>query len=333
MRAVILIVLGALAAQQPTFKVQTDFVRIDVLVERNGTPITGLAASDFAVADDGVLQHVNLLPETQVVVVSTILDVSGSMTQEKLDRAAAGIQALTAALHDRDRHEVYAFASDVRRIASAQAGDSMSAESIARSLRETGGPHTSLCDALFAAVVEADVEAGPKVAAVLTDGHNNTSWLSAHAAIDAALRHETVIYPVVVGQDSPRYPFGVPPMAGDDGLRLLQMIADRTGGRVIHADWSRDLRPVFESLIREYRQRYILSFTPERVGKGDGWHRLEVKLRNRSERCTRAAGIGRASLEATWVVRLIRCDVWRRCVCVDRRAAAKSLCWRSNRQI
>jgi hypothetical protein len=70
-------------------------------------------------------------------------------------------------------------------------------------------------------------------------------------------------------------------MAGDDGLRLLQILADRTGGRVIHADWSRDLGPVFDSLIREYRQRYILSFTPERVGKGDGWHGLDVRLRKR----------------------------------------------------
>jgi len=38
---------------------------------------------------------------------------------------------------------------------------------------------------------------------------------------------------------------------------------------------------VFDSLIREYRQRYILSFTPERVGRADGWHRLQVRLRNR----------------------------------------------------
>jgi Ca-activated chloride channel family protein len=284
MRGLILFMLAAGAtprAQQPAFKVQTELVRIDVLVERNGKPVAGLTANDFAVEDDGVPQRVSLLPETESVTVSTILDVSGSMTPQRLANAGAGIRAIMAALHDRDRHALYAFAGDIRHIALPQARDSAPAESIARALRETGGAHTSLCDALFATVVQSDIESGPKMAAVLTDGRNNTSWLSAQSAIDAAIRHETVIYPVAIGQGPPQYPFELPPMAGDDGLRLLQVIADRTGGRVIHADWSRDLGPVFDSLIREYRQRYILSFTPERVGSADRWHRLQVRLRNR----------------------------------------------------
>lgn len=284
MRALILLVLAAVAsprAQQPTFKVQTELVRIDVLVERNGKPVVGLTADDFTVEDNGVPQRVSLLPETEIVTFSTILDVSGSMTPQKLNNAGAGIRAVMAALHDRDRHALYAFAGDIWRIALPRARDFVPAESIARTLRETSGTHTSLFDALFAAIVQSNVEAGPKMTAVLTDGRNNTSWLSAQSVIDAAIRHETVIYGVAVSQDSPQYPFELPPMAGDDGLRLLQLIADRTGGRVIHADWSRDLGRVFDSLIREYRQRYILCFTPERVGRDDGWHRLEVRLRNR----------------------------------------------------
>jgi Ca-activated chloride channel family protein len=285
MRGLIFLVLAAVAtprAQPPIFTVQTELVRIDVLVERNGKPVVGLTANDFAVEDEGVPQRVSLLRETESVTVSTILDVSGSMTPQKLSNAGAGIRAMMAALHGRDRHALYAFAGDIRQVALPRVPDSLTAESFARALRETGGAHTSLCDALFAAIVQSDVASGPKMAAVMTDGRNNTSWLSAQSVIDAAIRHETVIYPVAVGQDPPQYRFELPPLAGDDGLRLLQVIADRTGGRVIHADWSRDLGPVFDSLVREYRQRYILSFTPERVGRGDGWHRLEVGLRNRA---------------------------------------------------
>ncbi len=284
MRALSVLALAAVAsvrAEQLTFKVQAELVRIDVLVERNGKPVVGLTARDFTVEDNGVPQRVSLLPESENVTVSTVLDVSGSMTPHKLNNAGAGIRAMMAALHDGDRRALYAFAGNIRRIAVPQARDAMPTETIAHLLRETGGTHTSLCDALFAAIVQSGAESGPKMAIVLTDGRNNTSWLSAQSVIDSAIRHETVIYPVAVGQDSPQYPFGLPPMAGDDGLRMLQMIADRTGGRVIHADWSKDLGLVFATLIREYRQRYILSFSPERVGKGDGWHRLEVRLRNR----------------------------------------------------
>jgi hypothetical protein len=82
----------------------------------------------------------------------------------------------------------------------------------------------------------------------------------------------------------------LPPIVTSDGLPVLQVIAERTGGRVMRGDWSRDLGPVFESLIREFRQRYILAFTPERVGTGDGWHTLGVKLRRRSGRVHARSG-------------------------------------------
>ncbi len=284
MRARTLLALAAMAAGsagQTPFRVQTELVRIDVLVERNGRPVAGLAASDFVVEDNGVGQRVRLLPAAEAVTVSTVLDVSGSMTPAMMTNAEAGVRAVMAALGDRDRHALFAFAGDVRRIALPASPDSPSAGSLARALRETSGPRTSLCDALFAAIVQGDVEAGPKMLTVLTDGRDNTSWLGARSVIDAANRHETVIYPVAVGGSS-GHPIDVPPMLGNDALRLLQTVAERTGGRVIHGDWSRDLGPVFASLIREYRQRYILSFVPERVARGDGWHRLTVRLRSRA---------------------------------------------------
>lgn len=280
-----LLLLAATAANgadQTTFRVQTELVRIDVLVERNGRPVAGLAAADFIVEDNGVVQRVNLLPTAETVTVSTVLDVSGSMTPTKLANAEAGVRAVMAALHDRDRHALYAFAGDVRRVELPAHDDSRAAGSLALVLRQSGGQHTSLFDALVASILHGDVVTGPKLLTVLTDGRDNTSWLDARSVIDAATRHETVIYPVAIGAESAAARFDVPPMLGNDALRLLQVLADRTGGRVIHADWSRDLGPVFSSLIREYRQRYILSFTPEGVAKGDGWHRLAVKLRNRA---------------------------------------------------
>ena len=285
MRTCILLLLAAMAghaAGQTTFKVRTELVRIDVLVERDGRPVADLAATDFIVEDNGVAQKVDLLPAAESVSVSTVLDVSGSMTPAKLENAAAGVRAVMAALRERDRHALYAFAGDVRRLAVAAPHDAPSAGSLARALRQASGPRTSLCDALFATILQGYVEAGPKLLIVLTDGRNNTSWLSARSVVDAAIRHETVIYPVAIGADSSTHPFDVPPMLGNDALRLLQVLAERTGGRVIHADWSRDLGPVFGSLIREYRQRYILSFVPEGVARGDGWHRLAVTLRNRA---------------------------------------------------
>lgn len=40
------------------------------------------------------------------------------------------------------------------------------------------------------------------------------------------------------------------------------------------------MAPLF-TIPARYRQRYLLSFTPTGVKTGDGWHRIEVKLRKR----------------------------------------------------
>jgi VWFA-related protein len=278
------------ATQRPAFRAQTELVRIDVLAERNGRPIEGLTAADFTVDDNGVRQSVQLLPASGVTAVATVLDVSGSMTPEKLKKAGAGVQALVAALHERDRYTFYAVAGDPRRIPLPESRLSLSSESIAGALRETSGVHTPLVDALFAAVLENAAEDGPKLLVVLTDGRNNTSWLSAESAVNAATRHETAIYSLSVGDDAPQHPFDQPPISGDAALRLLQILADRTGGRLIHANWSKDLAPMFAAIVREYRQRYILAFSPEGVARGDGWHRLEVRLRTRPGRVHARSG-------------------------------------------
>ena len=58
-------------------------------------------------------------------------------------------------------------------------------------------------------------------------------------------------------------------------------MADETGGRFVKAEWDSSLGETFQRILREYRQRYILTFTPEGVQTGDGWHALEVKVKRR----------------------------------------------------
>jgi VWFA-related protein len=284
MRAILLLVVamaGVAAAQQPHFRALTDLVRVDVLVERDGRPVTGLTAADFIIEDTGVAQRVQLLPASEAVSVSTVLDVSGSMTAGQLRKAAAAASAITAGLRPGDRHTSYAAAGDVSEIAVPAQGNAI--DRVARAIRDRGGPRTSLFDALQVAIARGARTVEPDLVLVLTDGHDNTSWLSAAAVIDTAIRRETVICAVTIPQPS-QGPANVPPLEHDAGLRLAGILADRTGGRVVHADWSKDLGPVFVSLLDAYRQRYILSFTPEGVLRDGQWHPITVKLRQRAGR-------------------------------------------------
>jgi VWFA-related protein len=282
MRALLLSVLAAAAtaaAQQPDFRSRTDLVRVDVLVERDGRPVTGLTAADFVVEDAGVPQRVELLRLSETVSVATVLDVSGSMTAEQLAKAAAAAGAIDLGLRKGDRQAVYAVAGGVREVAGGAHGSPAYVADVASALRAGSGSSTSLFDALNVAIVQGLRTEPADVVLVLTDGHDNTSWLSAASVIDTAIRLETVICVVTIRQP-PGWNTDAP-VAADAGLRLAQILADRTGGRVVHADWTRDLGPAFTTLLDAYRQRYILSFTPEGVKRDDGWHPLTVKLRNR----------------------------------------------------
>lgn len=254
-----LLALLCVAPQKPSFRAGVELVRIDVLVEEGGHPISALSASDFIVLDDGVPQRLRVLAGRDAVNVTSLVDVSGSMTSERLDDAAHAVDMLIGGLHPGDRHRAFAFANDVRRLTTDHVEITM------RQMGETAGRHTSLFDALQVAILDTAVADGPTLLVVATDGRNNISWLDGTTVIDEAVRHETTVYPVSIGQDP-------------DGLKLLSILAAQTGGRVVRGT-SRGLGKAFREILAEYRQRYILSFTPEGLSTELGWHRLEVRVR------------------------------------------------------
>jgi VWFA-related protein len=272
--------IAAPIVQPLVFKTRTDLVRIDALVEDNGRAITTLSAHDFLVTDNGVEQRVSAAGAVEAVSLVVLLDVSGSMSGERLAKSADALDALLASLERTDHCQAFAFADGLVALgASTTLGDRP-----ADRLRAvvTGGS-TALADALYTAILEADSSAGPKLLLVMTDGRNNVSWLQARDAIDAGRRRETVIYPVAVGVAAQArgektlrrlatFPSG-------DSLALLRVFAEETGGRVIPAEWTENLGDVFRTILQEYRQRYLLTFTPDGVRTDDGWHTLEVKLK------------------------------------------------------
>jgi VWFA-related protein len=290
------VALGA----QPSFRARTELVRLDVLVTDAGTPVAGLRAADFEVRDNGVLQQVRAVDAIEAVPLAVVLDTSGSMTGDRLDLARSATRELLGQLAPRDSAAVLAFGSQVGRLSAPGAAVTAAVASLGR-LAAAGS--TSLVDGLYAGILEAGQEPGPKLVVVMTDGRNNSSWLKGEDVIDIARRHEAVVYPVAVGaidgtqeETRPRGGTFLPtPMGADrewrttvnpafrtnDSLALLRVIAEETGGRPILADWNRELGSVFRRILDEYRQRYILSFTPEGVGSGDGWHTLQVRVRQR----------------------------------------------------
>ena len=95
----------------------------------------------------------------------------------------------------------------------------------------------------------ADTELGRGLLIIFSDGLDTASWLTERAVIDAGRRSEVVVYAVSSGAKDPEF---------------LRELTDATGGRLYQIESTRDLRRVFSTRSNEFRQRYLLSYTPQR---------------------------------------------------------------------
>ena len=70
---------------------------------------------------------------------------------------------------------------------------------------------------------------------------------------------------------------------------FLEQIAVATGGAVVEIESTTDLGRTLIGILDEFRQRYVLSYSPRGVSRG-GWHTLQVRVKGRRAAVTARAG-------------------------------------------
>jgi VWFA-related protein len=247
--------------QAPTFSSNITAVRVDVLVTDNGRPVLGLGPADFHVLDNGVDQQVNLVRRDQIPLnVILALDMSASMAGPRLTQLqAAGRDVLVALTRD-DRGALVTFNQAVR----LEAALTPRLDHVLAALERTrGAGNTALIDGAYTALTVGESDAGRALIIVFSDGVDTASWLTPDVVLDAAKRSDAVVY--AVSARSRLKP---------DFLRVLTA---QTGGQLFEVDTTADLASLFTRILDEFRQRYLVSYTPTGVAR-DGWHRLEVRV-------------------------------------------------------
>ena len=266
MKKVTLVALASIAVlpQQPTFKARVDAVRVDALVTDGRQPITGLGAADFEVRDDGVLQRIDRVgaedvPLEIVVALDTSTSVAGRPLEELKRAAKATLGILRPGL---DRAAVLPFSHQVSFPAALTADRALLADSI-DALQSAGG--TSVLDAVAIGLMLRRTPGTRRLLLVYTDALDTFSWLEPDEVLAIAQRADTVIYFVGTRPDPRGYASQLP---------------DATGGAYLNAGNITHVRDVFSKVLSEFRNRYLLTYYPEGVGRG-GWHTVEVKLKGR----------------------------------------------------
>lgn len=269
-------VLGG-AAQQPTFSSRVDAVRVDVLVKDRGQIVRGLGSQDFEVRDNGVLQEIDLVRLDEVPLnVILGLDVSDSVNGERLEHLLSAGNALLDRLSGEDRAALLTFSHAVR-----LRQDLTRDVPLVRQALEAVTPsgETSLVDGTSAAIALSGSDVGRSLLLVFSDGVDTSSFLSPDAVLQSARRADVVAYGVAIrSRINPAF---------------LKELGELTGGSVIEIESTTDLSQAFLRILDEFRQRYLLSYSPRGVPDA-GWHRLEVRVKGR-----RATVSARAGYEGT----------------------------------
>ena len=266
--AVVFVIAAALRGatehrQVPTFSARVESVRVDALVTENGQPVPGLGLSDFEVFDNGVRQNVELVSFEQVPVdVVLTLDMSDSVAGKRLDHLRSASYALLGGLAGEDRAALVTFNHAVS-LGTALTKD-FAAVRAALDLAQGSG-RTALVDGTYAAMILGESETSRALQLIFSDGLDTVSWLQSAAILDVAKRVDIVVYAVTTaGGASP----------------FLRDLTATTGGSMIQIASPDDLRSTFLRILDEFRHRYLVSYSPQGVAAG-GWHRLDVRVRNR----------------------------------------------------
>jgi VWFA-related protein len=250
-------------AQVPVYSSRVEGIRVDVLVTEGGRPVRGLRAQDFELLDNGVPQQVEVVSADDApITVVMSLDVSESVRGTRL----AGLREAGNALIDRlgttDRVALVTFSDAVTLDAPLTA----SHDEVRAALGQAdGGGGTALVDGAFAAIGLGGPDAGRSLLVVFSDGIDTSSWLAPAETLEAAREGNFVIYAVSSGA-APR--------------AFLRDLTGATGGQLFTEPRRERLAESFTAILDEFRQRYLLTYTPRGVSR-DGWHRLDVKVNRR----------------------------------------------------
>ena len=278
------------ANPQAVFRANADLVTVDVSVRNGARVVTGLAAKDFELVDNGVAQDIADVSFGKLPIdVTVALDVSYSVTGALFDRLRRAIVQMMSDLGKDDRLKLVAFNMRVKRVVDFTSD----AAAVGAAIREaSAGGGTSILDTISVVLASAAPPDRRQLMVLFTVGGDSLSVTEPVTLQAVAQRASTAL--TVVAPDTALSLSGPPGLGRVDTalqigpMRVLSAVADETGGLVIPVRQpAPDLASTFRRALDEFRSSYVLHFTPRGVDR-KGLHTLEVKVKRSDTLTVRA---------------------------------------------
>jgi len=247
------------------------------VTDRHGRYVKNLGRGDFSVLDDSkpAGQIRSFHSETDLPLqVGLMVDASNSVRDRFKFEQESAIEFLNQTVRPRyDKAFVVGF--DVTPEVTQDFTDNTEALSRGvRALRPGGG--TAMYDALYFACRDKllkEPRNGPVRRAIilLSDGDDNMSHVTREEAIEMALRAEVIVYSISTN---------ITGGARHSGDKVLERIADATGGRAFFPFQLNDVADAFVEIQDELRSQYALSYNPSDLRTDGRYHTIEILAQN-----------------------------------------------------
>jgi VWFA-related protein len=268
-----------------TIRKRVDEVNVIFTVtDKHGRYINDLSKNDFRVLDDKQPQSqvVSFSSETNLPLrVGLLIDASNSVRDRFKFEQAAAIEFLNQIIRP-NYDKAFTIGFDTTPEVTEDFTDNTEALSRGvRMLRPGGG--TAMYDALYYACRDKlaktkDTGSVRRAIILLTDGEDNQSHVSREEAIEMAQRAEVIVYTISTNVSGMK----------THGDKVLERIADATGGRAFFPFKVEDVTDAFTQIQDELRSQYALSYRPSDLKRDGAYHSIEIVAEKHKDMHVRA---------------------------------------------
>ena len=279
----------------PTIKVPVNLV--DVLftvLNRRNKLVSELEQKDFRVLDDNVPQDIRYFSKQSDLPlrIGMLLDTSNSIRDRlKFEQDAANNFLFSVLRRNKDEAFVMTF-DDEPEILQGFTGDTGALRD--KILRTRAGGGTAVYDAIYEACFK-ELSHPPRppgdqpdvvrrVMILISDGEDNLSIHTRADAIEMAQRTSVVIYAIststqwVTLDDPSKEKSGNRKYHLTEGDKVLQDLADETGGRPFYPYHVDDLDQSFQDIGEELRNQYSLAYNPTNHQLDGRYHKIKIEI-------------------------------------------------------
>lgn len=258
------------SADPYTIRVDVADVVLHPTVEnRDGTPVSGLAKSNFQIYENGVLQPIKYFSHEDIpVTVGLLVDNSGSIRPKRPDIIAAAL-AFARSSNPQDQMFVVNFNEHVSFGLPPGTMFTDRPEQLEAALSRTPSQgQTALYDAIAAGFEQLKKgNRDKRVLIVITDGGDNVSKHSLPQIMAMAGQSDAMIYTMGIFDEED----------GDQNPHVLKQLAKATGGEAFLPKTLQEVLPICEHIARDIRNQYMIAYISTNENQDGKYRKIQVK--------------------------------------------------------